>query len=259
MNSGQLRSVLYVDDEPDIREIVRISLGLSKTLTVHTADSGEHALTLARALLPDLVLLDVMMPGLDGPATLSRMRLDPIISPIPVIFMTAKAMPKEVALLREMGAAGVIGKPFDPMQLGTQVISLWQGRPLPVAVSVPVVVALTEDDSAGLRRQVTQFAAKFLRRTRDEAERLHGLIDRIEPGDATAMAELEQLAHRIHGSGSTFGFAAVSECAAEIEQLIGGLKQRDTWAGTAIDAQTRLRLSECTHRLAREVEAAAVH
>jgi HPt (histidine-containing phosphotransfer) domain-containing protein len=73
------------------------------------------------------------------------------------------------------------------------------------------------------------------------------------------MAELEQLAHRIHGSGSTFGFAAVSECAAEIEQLIGGLKQRDTWAGTAIDAQTRLRLSECTHRLAREVEAAAVH
>jgi len=120
MNVGPLRSVLYVDDEPDIREIVQIALGLTQTMAVHTAESGEQALTLARALLPDLVLLDVMMPGLDGPGTLSRMRKDPIIFPIPVIFMTAKAMPKEVALLHQMGAAGVIAKPFDPMQLSTQ-------------------------------------------------------------------------------------------------------------------------------------------
>ena len=100
MNATPLRSVLYVDDEPDIREIVQIALGLTNTLAVHTAESGEQALTLARALLPDLVLLDVMMPGLDGPGTLNRMRGDPIIAPIPVIFMTAMAMPKEVPSTR---------------------------------------------------------------------------------------------------------------------------------------------------------------
>jgi two-component system OmpR family response regulator len=151
MNATPLRSVLYVDDEPDIREIVQIALGLTNALAVHTAESGEQALTLARALLPDLVLLDVMMPGLDGPGTLNRMRGDPIIAPIPMIFMTAMAMPKEVALLHEMGVAGVIAKPFDPMELSTQVASLWQGR-APDAPSSPAEHA----DQSGLRRRVTQ-------------------------------------------------------------------------------------------------------
>jgi CheY-like chemotaxis protein len=251
MSAAPLRSILYVDDEPDIREIVKIALGLTQSVAVHTAESGEQALTLARSLLPDLVILDVMMPGLDGPGTLSRMRKDPVISPIPVIFMTAKAMPKEVALLHQMGAAGVIGKPFDPMQLGVQVISLWRGR-----LDDPVDPGESADQSA-MRRQVTQFGERFLQRTRNETERLRNLIGRIRPGDATVIAELERIAHRIHGSGSTFGFAALSECAEEIEQLIKGLKVRNTWAGTALDSNTFSRLSECTERLAQEVEAAA--
>ena len=252
MNATPLRSVLYVDDEPDIRAIVQIALGLTNTLAVHTAESGEQALTLARALLPDLVLLDVMMPGLDGPGTLNRMRADPIIAPIPVIFMTAKAMPKEVALLREMGVAGVIAKPFDPMELSTQVACLWQGR-APDAPSSPAKHA----DQSGLRRRVTQFGERFLQRTRAETVRLSNLIECIQPGDANVIAELKHLAHRIHGSGSTFGFPAVSACAGEIEHIVGGLKARGTSAGTVIDCDTRRRLTECTQRLAHEVEAAA--
>jgi len=125
MDKGALRTVLYVDDEPDIRQIVLIALGLLANLTVHTADSGERALELARQLRPDLLLLDVMMPGLDGPGTLSRLREDPQLMSIPVIFMTAKAMPQEVARFRAMGSSGVIAKPFDPMQLGKQVVALW--------------------------------------------------------------------------------------------------------------------------------------
>jgi two-component system OmpR family response regulator len=250
MSASPLRSVLYVDDEPDIREIVEIALGLNGTMTVHTAESGEQALTLARALLPDLVLLDVMMPGLDGPTTMSRIRKDPIIAPIPVIFMTAKAMPKEVALLHEMGAAGVIAKPFDPMQLSMQVTSLWEGRPAETAIPIQA------SGLTGLRRQVTQFGAKFLLRTKDEAEILQKLIEHMKPGDATAIEELERLAHRIRGSGSTFGFSALSDCAEEIEHLIEGLKLRDMWAGTALDSHTRLRLAECSQRLSKEVEAA---
>jgi CheY-like chemotaxis protein len=78
-------------------------------------------------LKPDLVLLDVMMPGMDGPTMLKHMRADPALAQIPVIFMTAKAMPQEVARFRELGAAAVIAKPFDPMQLAKQVLALWEG------------------------------------------------------------------------------------------------------------------------------------
>jgi CheY-like chemotaxis protein len=120
---------LYVDDEPDIRQIVQMALGLAPQLTVHTGDSGEQALTLARELRPDLIMLDVMMPGLDGPSTLTRMRADPQTAAIPVVFMTAKAMPDEVARFRALGAMGVIAKPFDPMRLAQQVLTLWQELP----------------------------------------------------------------------------------------------------------------------------------
>jgi CheY-like chemotaxis protein len=127
MNKTALQSVLHVDDEPDIRQIVQMALGLLHGVTIHTADCGEQALELARDLRPDLLLLDVMMPGLDGPSTLARLRADPQLRAIPVIFMTAKAMPQEVARFRAMGAAGVIAKPFDPMQLGKQLLALWAG------------------------------------------------------------------------------------------------------------------------------------
>jgi two-component system OmpR family response regulator len=126
MKRAALRTVLYVDDEPDIRQIVQMALELERGLTVFTGESGDQALELAHRLRPDVLLLDVMMPGLDGPGTLSRLRGDPTIAQIPVIFMTAKAMPQEVARFLALGAAGVIAKPFDPMQLGRQVLDLWE-------------------------------------------------------------------------------------------------------------------------------------
>jgi two-component system OmpR family response regulator len=89
MNRDSLREVLYVDDEPDIREIVQMALGLVPTLSVSTADSGIRALESMRERKPDLVLLDVMMPNMDGPTTLQQMRATPELQSIPVIFMTA--------------------------------------------------------------------------------------------------------------------------------------------------------------------------
>jgi len=118
---------MYVDDEPDIREVVAISLGLSGHLEVHTCESGEAALRSMATLRPDLVLLDVMMPGLDGPATLAQMRADPASRSIPVVFMTAKALPAEVQRFRELGAVAVIPKPFDPMRLAEQLQAIWEG------------------------------------------------------------------------------------------------------------------------------------
>lgn len=124
-----LKHILYVDDEPDIRLVASMALGLDPSLRVDTADSGEQALALLPRLRPDLVILDVMMPGLDGPTTLARMRADPALRSIPVVFMTAKAMPEEQARYLSLGAAGVIPKPFDPMRLAGQVTDLWNQLP----------------------------------------------------------------------------------------------------------------------------------
>jgi CheY-like chemotaxis protein len=124
---AQLRTILYVDDEPDIREVVQMSLSLIGDVDVQVCESGEEALVLLPRLRPDLVLLDVMMPRMDGPTTLSRMRADPAIAHIPVIFMTAKALPQEMERFQDMGAVAVIPKPFDPIQLGGQVVAIWEG------------------------------------------------------------------------------------------------------------------------------------
>lgn len=124
--SRKLSTVLYVDDEPDIREVVELSLGLERDLTVLTCESGESALALLADAQTDLVLLDVMMPGLDGPATLAKLRANPRLAEIPVIFITAKALPQEIERFLAMGAAAVIQKPFDPLKLAEQVLSIWR-------------------------------------------------------------------------------------------------------------------------------------
>ena len=128
MSAPGLRVVLYVDDDADIREIVQMSLSLDGELAVHVSDGGERALTKMRAERPDLVMLDVMMPGMDGPSILARMRADDELKHIPVIFMTAKTSSSEVVRFRALSAIGVIAKPFDPMALGGQVKALWKSH-----------------------------------------------------------------------------------------------------------------------------------
>lgn len=115
------RRVLLVDDEPDIREIARLSLENVGGWQVTTAASGMEALALTRDERFDAVLLDVMMPDLDGPATLARLREEGLIEGVPVIFLTAKVQAADRRQLDALGAAGTIGKPFDPMRLSDEV------------------------------------------------------------------------------------------------------------------------------------------
>ncbi|HVY62602.1 MAG TPA: response regulator [Planctomycetota bacterium] len=116
-----LRKVLLCDDDPGIRKVAQMSLKMVGKLDVVLATSGEEAVALAAREAPDLVLLDVMMPELDGPATLERLRAQPATAALPVIFMTAKVQKKEVEHLLSLGAKGVIEKPFDPMKLPAEV------------------------------------------------------------------------------------------------------------------------------------------
>jgi len=100
--------VLHVDDEPDIREVVEISLGLDPNFSVRGCASGKDALAAAADWSPNLILLDVMMPGMDGPATLGHLRDNPRTAAIPVVFMTARAQPRELEQFVALGAEGVI-------------------------------------------------------------------------------------------------------------------------------------------------------
>jgi two-component system, OmpR family, response regulator len=118
--------LLYVDDEPDIREVATFSLEIDPQIEVRAVASGAEALALldAGGWRPDLILLDVMMPDMDGPTTLGHIRERPGFAPTPVIFITARAQPHERAAFLEKGAIGVITKPFDPMTLAQDVRNL---------------------------------------------------------------------------------------------------------------------------------------
>ena len=125
MTVGTLRNILHVDDEPDIREVVQLSLALMDGWNVHSVASGREAFAVLRDAAPDLVLLDYMMPEMDGTAILAALQADPATCHIPVVFMTARSMSAEVARLVAAGAAAVIAKPFDPLKLGTQLLDIW--------------------------------------------------------------------------------------------------------------------------------------
>lgn len=123
---SELRRILYVEDEPDIRAVAELALQAVGGFEVKLCESGEQALVEAEAFQPDLILLDVMMPRLDGPETLKALQAKPALAGIPVAFMTAKVQPSEVESFKALGAIDVIAKPFDPMTLSDKVRTIWQ-------------------------------------------------------------------------------------------------------------------------------------
>lgn len=124
--SSTLQRILYVEDEPDIQTVAKLALEMVGGFSVEICSSGEQALSAAVDFMPDMILLDVMMPGMDGPSTFKRLREIPALAKIPVTFMTAKIQPLEVAYYKSLGARGVIAKPFDPMTLANQVRTIWE-------------------------------------------------------------------------------------------------------------------------------------
>ena len=116
--------VLVVDDEEDIRYVARMSLGRIGNMTVIEAKSGAEAISLARSERPDVILLDMMMPGMNGTVTFAALREHEETRAIPVIFLTARASVDEVARLKTIGARGVVLKPFDPMTLARDITAL---------------------------------------------------------------------------------------------------------------------------------------
>lgn len=119
--------VLIIDDEEDIRDIAKMSLSILGGLDVIDAENGQVGFELAKKEKPDVILLDMNMPVLDGPLTLQALRESSETKDIPVIFLTAKAMTSELEKLKRMGAQGVLTKPFDPTTLASQVQAILEG------------------------------------------------------------------------------------------------------------------------------------
>ena len=190
--------VLHVDDEPDIREVVAISLSLDPDFKVRGCSSGGDALAAAVAWSPDLILLDVMMPNMDGPTTLTHLRQSPRTANIPVVFMTARAQPRELEHFVSLGAEGVIAKPFDPMTLAAAVRNYVGGG-----------------SGAGIEAR----RANFLKRVREQAKALAkhraSLSDPATAGEA--LERIRSIAHSVAGGGGIFGFADLSKAAAALE------------------------------------------
>ncbi len=123
-----IAKVLLAEDDPDIQKVVRMSLKMRGVQDVVITDNGEDCLARVADLHPDVILLDVMMPRLDGYQTCRRLKENPATRAIPVIFLTAKAQQFEIKKGLDAGALGYLIKPFDPMTLHDQIVALLEGK-----------------------------------------------------------------------------------------------------------------------------------
>ncbi|HEA51439.1 hypothetical protein LCGC14_0768720 [marine sediment metagenome] len=125
MPDSSLKRILMIEDEPDIRTVAELALEAIGGFELTACESGQQALERIEDCRPQLILLDVMMPGMDGPATLKAIRQLPGYAETPAVFMTAKVQSDEIQGYLAQGAAGVIPKPFDPLALADQIREIW--------------------------------------------------------------------------------------------------------------------------------------
>jgi CheY-like chemotaxis protein len=180
--------VLYADDEPDIRDIVGASLERDPFFVLRSCATGGEVLATAINWRPDLTLLDVVMPEIDGPTVLARLRADKRTAPIPVVFMTGRANPRERERFKELGAAGVIAKPFEPMRLADEVRRF-----------VPFETTLSSARDEFLQRLAADAGA--LSACRAWLSQTHA-----EP----ALMRINTIAHALAGAGGIYGFAGIA-------------------------------------------------
>lgn len=187
--------VLHVDDEPDIREVVELSLALDPAFSVRSCGSGAEAVAMAPQWRPDMVLCDVMMPVLDGPATLAKLRDCPQTADTPVVFMTARAQRGAVNHFKSLGAAGVIVKPFDPMTLSE--------------------VVRKHLCSAN----IAKCGEQFVKRLRADVATLGNCrsLLRSDPSAFATVRDIEAIAHKLAGAAGVFGLHSISSAAAAVE------------------------------------------
>ena len=122
MNTDRAVRLLLIDDEPSIREVTQVTLESTGNWDVTLANSGEEGIAAAKTMRPDLILVDFMMPGLNGWETIAQLREVEILKSVPVVVFTARGIANEIEEVKRLGVAGVIKKPFEPLELGPQLL-----------------------------------------------------------------------------------------------------------------------------------------
>jgi CheY-like chemotaxis protein len=207
--------ILHVDDDPLMRDVVEIALGFDAQFVVMSCAGGEEALAAVPGWAPELIILDVAMPDMDGPAVLARLRENPDTEKIPVIFITARITAAERERLLALGAAAVIAKPFYPVKLAETV----RRHMLTIRLA-----------TAGYN---------FTQRLRDDATTLAAFRDKLRNGaDSTFVPdEFQSFVHKLAGAAGIFNYPAVSTQAAALEEAI---IERRTGRGATANVETNL-------------------
>ncbi len=215
--------ILLVDDEIDARTVARLSLRQLAGFEVVEAANGSEALRLAASQPFDAIVLDVMMPDMDGPTVFEALRQRPETATTPIVFLTAKAMPDEVARLQKLGAAGIYTKPFDPAEFASAMRGLLTREPAPgpAAPGAPAQGGVRVDQRA-MRQLVglsTDRGTDLIGSLIDLFEtNTPDLIARIESmTTAGASGEVERAAHTLKAGAATLGAVAIADVARTIE------------------------------------------
>src|SRR5690242_17404313 len=220
MTHSTLQRILYVEDEPDIRQVAKLSLEKVGGFTVELCASGDEAIKSISSFGPDLILLDVMMPGMDGPTTLKKLRELPQSEHIPAIFMTAKAQPQEIEEFKQIGALDVIPKPFDPMTLAQSVREIWSaryGNAMPP--QAPRQTTKPRPAADGIADPIAEITRQFVESIPERIGEVVSLFRAMSSGAASAEERqtLYRKVHSLNGSAKMFGMAPMSEAARALE------------------------------------------
>ncbi len=209
-----LRTILCVDDERDILDVASMCLEMVGGYQVTCCESGQAALdALDGGMTPDLILLDVMMPGMNGPETLAAVRRRAKFDAVPIVFMTARVQEAEVRAYLRLGVTAVIPKPFDPMKLPGELGMIWN------AFNEVREAVVIESDVA---ERMMELRVRYVAALGDHISRLEEWRTRLARGEmlAAERPELKGVAHRLAGTGKTYGFADVSEAARLIDDRL---------------------------------------
>jgi two-component system, OmpR family, response regulator len=200
--SKLLQTILYVEDETDIQHIVKLALEVVAGIRVIACSSGAEAIEQAEKNPVDLILLDVMMPQMDGPTTLSRLREIPALKNTPVVFMTAKAQSHEIAYFKSLGARDVIAKPFDPMELAKTLKDIWTRAEIPSIA--PAVVDNISSNNTQVQNSPLKLQQQWLAFT--------------VSWDLDLLPELHTSTHNLAGAGATFGYDELTTRARAVDR-----------------------------------------
>lgn len=205
---------MLVEDDIDIQQVVEILLSAISGYEILICDSGYEAIEKALSFHPDIILLDVMMPGMDGPSTLKKLRENPTTAEIPVIFLTAKILPQEIQEYHNLGVVDIISKPFNPLTLADRIQKSWEQ------------VHRLDKSPGDSPPKIALLAEKYGDRLPEKWNEInkHWLSIKEFPAEFISRSpELIMLVHKLAGSAATYGYLEVSLSAKTIEKYLESL------------------------------------